>query len=63
MTDAMRASEQLPREFIDSELAKIPGRRVGKPEDIAGVVAMLLSEDGRWINGQVCHVNGGALMR
>ncbi len=30
---------------------------------IAGVVAMLLSEDGRWINGQVFNVNGGALMR
>ena len=29
---------------------------------IATVVATLLSEDGRWINGQVWHVNGGALM-
>ena len=26
------------------------------------MVALLLSEDGRWINGQVMHVNGGALM-
>ena len=43
--------------------ARIPGTRLGRPEDIAGVVAMLLSEDGRWINGQVYNVNGGALMR
>jgi hypothetical protein len=26
------------------------------------VVAMLLSDDGRWINGQVYHVNGGSVM-
>jgi len=35
---------------------------VGRVEDIAGVVALLLSEDGRWINGQVYHVNGGSLV-
>lgn len=33
--------------------------RVGLPEDIGGVVAFLLSEDGRWINGQRIEVAGG----
>jgi len=27
------------------------------------VVAMLMSRDGRWINGSVIDVNGGSLMR
>ncbi|MEN2397489.1 SDR family NAD(P)-dependent oxidoreductase [Pseudomonas halotolerans] len=33
--------------------------RVGKPEDVARVIAMLLSEEGRWINAQTIEVAGG----
>lgn len=33
--------------------------RVGQAEDIGGVVAALLSEDTRWINGQKIEVSGG----
>jgi NAD(P)-dependent dehydrogenase (short-subunit alcohol dehydrogenase family) len=33
--------------------------RVGKAEDIGGVVAFLCSEDGGWINGQRIEVSGG----
>ena len=33
--------------------------RVGVPEDIGGVVAALLTEDTRWINGQRIEVSGG----
>ena len=32
---------------------------VTKVEDIAAMVALLLSEDGRWITGQVLAVDGG----
>jgi 3-oxoacyl-[acyl-carrier protein] reductase len=35
--------------------------RLGEPADIADVVAMLAGPDGRWITGQVLHVNGGLL--
>jgi 3-oxoacyl-[acyl-carrier protein] reductase len=35
--------------------------RLGKPEDVAGVVAFLASEPARWITGQELVVNGGAL--
>jgi NAD(P)-dependent dehydrogenase (short-subunit alcohol dehydrogenase family) len=37
--------------------------RLGQPEDIAAMVAMLMSEDGAWINGQVISVDGGITMR
>jgi 3-oxoacyl-[acyl-carrier protein] reductase len=33
--------------------------RMGEPEDIAGAVAFLASEEGAWINGQQIIVNGG----
>lgn len=42
---------------------RIPNKRIGWVDDLAGVVAMLLSKDGEWINGQVYQVNGGMLMR
>ncbi|MBA1275714.1 SDR family NAD(P)-dependent oxidoreductase [Stutzerimonas azotifigens] len=33
--------------------------RVGEPEDVARVIAMLLSEDGAWVNAQTIEVAGG----
>lgn len=33
--------------------------RVGEPEDVARVIAMLLSEEGAWINAQTIEVAGG----
>ncbi|MGO1166186.1 MAG: SDR family NAD(P)-dependent oxidoreductase [Janibacter sp.] len=34
-------------------------RRLGTPEDIAGVVSLLVSEDARWITGDVLDASGG----
>lgn len=36
--------------------------RAGSPEDVAALVAHLLSPAGRHLSGQVLHVNGGALL-
>jgi NAD(P)-dependent dehydrogenase (short-subunit alcohol dehydrogenase family) len=36
--------------------------RVGLPDDIGGVIAALLSENTRWINGQRIEVSGGVLL-
>jgi NAD(P)-dependent dehydrogenase (short-subunit alcohol dehydrogenase family) len=33
--------------------------RHGAPQDIAGAVTFLLSDDGEWVNGQAWRVNGG----
>ena len=41
-------------------IAKLsPLNRLGTPEDIAGLVAFLVSPQGEWINGQIIRVNGG----
>lgn len=36
--------------------------RVGLPDDIGGVIASLLSEDNRWINGQRIEASGGMFL-
>ena len=36
-----------------------PQKRLGRPDDIAGVVAFLASPQAAWVNGQVVRANGG----
>lgn len=36
-----------------------PLGRLGTPADIAGVVAFLVSSQGRWVSGQLLHADGG----
>ena len=53
-------------EMGDNELyaagARIPMGRIGRPQDIAAVVAFLLSDDSGYITGQSVAANGGAIM-
>jgi len=37
--------------------------RVGDPDDVAAMVAFLMSDEGAWINGQTMNVDGGTVMR
>jgi 3-oxoacyl-[acyl-carrier protein] reductase len=39
--------------------AQTPLGRVGQPEDVAGVVAFLCSDDASYVSGQVVYVRGG----
>ena len=39
-----------------------PLGRTGEPEDVAGLIAFLASDQASWITGQVYSVNGGAVM-
>jgi len=41
---------------------EIPLGALGTVEDIAGAVAYLVGDDGRYLTGQVLHVNGGMYM-
>ena len=34
-------------------------RRVGQPDDVAGVIAFLCSADAAYVSGQVIYVRGG----
>ncbi|MGB5230208.1 MAG: 3-oxoacyl-[acyl-carrier-protein] reductase [Desulfoprunum sp.] len=57
MTDA------LPEEARQQLLQEIPLASLGTPEDVAGAVAYLVGEDGRYLTGQTLHVNGGMFMQ
>jgi len=48
-----------PEEMIEAAEKAIPLRRVAQPEDIAAVIAFLVSEDARHVTGQTIYVNGG----
>lgn len=49
-------TEDLPKDRI---LPLIPMNRIGRPEDVASVVAFLAGEENMYIHGQVISVNGG----
>lgn len=53
MTDAMsdKAKEAI--------LSTVPAGRGGKPEEVAGLIAYLASEEAAYVTGQVIEINGG----
>jgi NAD(P)-dependent dehydrogenase (short-subunit alcohol dehydrogenase family) len=42
--------------------ARYPLKRLGVPEDVAGAVAFLLSEQASWITGQTLVIDGGVML-
>ncbi len=49
----------LAPEQVNQMIAQTPLGRLGQPADIADVVALLVSDDARWITGQSIRANGG----
>jgi len=41
---------------------EVPLRRIGKPEDMAGIVSFLVGEDSSYVNGAIIHANGGLFL-
>jgi len=46
-------------QFAAAVSEQVPLRRVGQPEDVAGTIAFLCSEDAAYVSGQVVYVAGG----
>jgi 3-oxoacyl-[acyl-carrier protein] reductase len=46
-------------QFKEYAAANVPLRRTGRPEDVAGTIAYLLSDDAGYVSGQVIYVAGG----
>jgi len=57
-----RAHDRLPREVIDRVRNSVPMGFVAEPDDVAGVVAFLASDDARYITGQSILIDGGRWM-
>ena len=59
MAQAMGISQQ---EAHTIAMADVPLGRMSQPEEVAGLVAWLISEDARGVTGQTLDMNGGAFM-
>ena len=46
----------------DEVAASYPLKRLGVPEDVAGAVAYLLSDDASWVTGQTITLDGGVTL-
>lgn len=47
---------------MSEELADIPLRRLGRPQEVVGLVLFLCSDAASYITGQAIHVDGGKVM-
>ena len=57
-----QTAERLGVEFEDFKefgAKEVPLGRVGEPEDVAGVIAFLCSDDAAYVSGQVIYIRGG----
>ena len=52
----------MPEKVIEGMKAKVPLRRLGKPEEIANVYAFLASDEASYINGVAIEVGGGLVV-
>ena len=57
-TDFAKALWENP-DILNSVLSTTPMKRIGEPNEIAGVAVMLASDAGNYINGQTIVVDGG----
>ncbi|MHB0858543.1 MAG: SDR family oxidoreductase [Anaerolineae bacterium] len=59
--DTAKTEGRSPQDVIDAWEADIPARRLGRPEELAALVAFLASERAAYITGATIQVDGGAV--
>lgn len=62
LVDELMDQNEFSRKMHESMEDQVPLGRMAEPEDLAGAVAFLASDDASFITGQVLSVNGGLAM-
>jgi NAD(P)-dependent dehydrogenase (short-subunit alcohol dehydrogenase family) len=52
-------SQEALDEFAQGVVSRVPMKRLGRPEEVAGTVAFLASTDASYITGVEINVDGG----
>ncbi len=55
-------TDELSDKVKEATLAQIPLRTYGNPEDVAGMVSFLASDEAKYVTGQVLNVDGGMVI-
>ncbi len=56
------ATARLPQAYKDASSQMVPLKRNGLPEDVAGAIVLLASDEAKFINGAYLPVSGGVQM-
>lgn len=59
-TPMVKAAD-IPKEALDAMLARVPLKRMGRPEEVSAMVVFLASDEAGYITGATCYVDGGWL--
>ncbi|WHH59413.1 3-oxoacyl-[acyl-carrier-protein] reductase [Petroclostridium sp. X23] len=55
-------TDQLSDAVREEYLKSIPLKRLGTPEEVAAIIAFLVSDAANYVTGQVLHIDGGLVM-
>lgn len=55
-------TRSVPEKVRNKIIERIPSGRVGNPEDVANVIAFLVSDEASYINGAIIEVTGGLML-
>lgn len=62
-TDTEATKSTTPESIVKDMVSRLPLKRMGTPEDMAGALLYLLSDDAKWVTGQIFCVDGGQVIR
>jgi NAD(P)-dependent dehydrogenase (short-subunit alcohol dehydrogenase family) len=61
--DTAATRSVISTQFQEALVGSLAIKRMGRPDDLVGLMLFLLSDEARWITGQIIAVDGGQIVR